>query len=73
MFQLDNYKNMYKELEKIEDEKVFDNWFKVDVSPFKQSLLNLVCEWGNMFKQHLVSEVNDRYIYTQIFIYTVNY
>ena len=69
MFQIDYYEDLYKELEKIEDQKVFDNWLKVDVRPFKQALLNTVCKWGNMFKQHLVAEVNNRYIYPSFYSY----
>jgi dynein heavy chain len=45
----------------MEDEKIFDAWFKVDVRPFKQALLNTVCKWGNLFKQHLVDHVINRY------------
>jgi dynein heavy chain len=45
----------------MENEKVFDTWFRVDVRPFKQALLNTVCKWGNLFKKHLVDEVINRY------------
>ncbi|PSN32950.1 Dynein beta chain [Blattella germanica] len=58
--QIDHYVDLYKYFEeKIEDEKVFDNWMKVDIRPFKQALLNTVCKWSNMFKQHLVDQVNN--------------
>ncbi|XP_069702004.1 dynein beta chain, ciliary-like [Periplaneta americana] len=55
--QIDHYSDLYKELEKMEKEKIFDSWFKVDVRPFKQALLNTVCKWSNLFKQHLVDHV----------------
>jgi dynein heavy chain len=45
----------------MENEKMFDGWFKVNVRPFKQALLNTVCKWGNLFKQHLVDHVVNRY------------
>jgi hypothetical protein len=45
----------------MENEKVFDTWFRMDVRPFKQALLNTVCKWGNLFKKHLVDEVINRY------------
>lgn len=45
----------------MENEKVFDTWFKVNVRPFKQALLNTVCKWGNLFKKHLVNHVINRY------------
>jgi hypothetical protein len=44
----------------MENEKIFDTWFKVDVRPFKQAVLNTVCKWGNLFKQHLVDHVTNR-------------
>jgi hypothetical protein len=45
----------------MENKKVFDSWFKVNVRPFKQALLNTVCKWGNLFKKHLVDNVINRY------------
>jgi ubiquitin C-terminal hydrolase len=45
----------------MENEKVFGTWFKVNVHPFKQALLNIVCKWGNLFKKHLVDHVINRY------------
>lgn len=59
-FQIDYYESLYAKLEKMENEKIFDTWFKVDVRPFKQALLNTVCKWGNLFKQHLMDHVTNR-------------
>jgi len=55
-----NNTNSTAKLENMENEKIFDTWFKVDVRPFKQALLNTVCKWGNLFKQHLVDHVTNR-------------
>lgn len=55
--QIDNYEALYLEIEKIEPFQVFAAWFQVDVRPFRQSLLNIVRKWGNMFKDHLVGRV----------------
>lgn len=59
--QIDEYEELYKELSQIEQQKIFDRWLLVDNQPFKQALLNTVCKWGNMFKQHLVDHVINRY------------
>lgn len=58
--QIDEYEELYKELSQIEQQKIFDRWLLVDNQPFKQALLNTVCKWGNMFKQHLVDHVINR-------------
>ncbi|XP_071446269.1 dynein beta chain, ciliary-like [Hetaerina americana] len=57
--QIDMFENLYLEVEKLSSSKVFHHWFQVDVGPFKQSLLNTVRKWGNMFKQHLVDHVTN--------------
>ncbi|XP_065078949.1 dynein beta chain, ciliary [Ochlerotatus camptorhynchus] len=55
--QIDHYESLYLEIEKIEPHQIFNAWFQVDVRPFRQSLLNIVRKWGNMFKDHLVTNV----------------
>ncbi|KAJ1529252.1 hypothetical protein ONE63_006052 [Megalurothrips usitatus] len=51
------YEGLYKELDEIPTEKVFQKWFRVNIKPFKQALLNTVCKWSSMIKQHLVDHV----------------
>lgn len=55
--QIDNYESLYIEIEGIQTHQIFSSWFQVDVRPFRQSLLNIVRKWGNMFKNHLVEQV----------------
>lgn len=55
--QIDNYESLFAEIETIAPFQVFNGWFQVDVRPFRQSLLNIVRKWGNMFKNHLVVRV----------------
>ncbi|KAG5897820.1 hypothetical protein JTB14_011820 [Gonioctena quinquepunctata] len=58
--QIDNFESLSTEVEKIREAEIFDNWFKVDIRPFKQALLNTIRKWGNMFKQHLVNIVTSK-------------
>lgn len=60
--QIDNYESLFAEIEKIAPFQVFNAWFQVDVRPFRQSLLNIVRKWGNMFKNHLVDRVTSSLI-----------
>lgn len=60
--QIDNYESLYAEIEKISSFHVFNAWFQVDVRPFRQSLLNIVRKWGNLFKNHLVDRVTSSLI-----------
>ncbi|KAK4326143.1 hypothetical protein Pmani_003308 [Petrolisthes manimaculis] len=55
--QIDKYESLYVELESIETMVVFDKWFRLDVRPFKHSLLENTKKWARMFKQHLISQV----------------
>lgn len=57
--QIDLYEDLYKTVELIETEKVIDEWLRIDVRPLRQAILNNVCKWGNLFKQHLVEHVVD--------------
>lgn len=55
--QIDLYEGLYLEIEEMEPSKVFCGWFRVDLRPFRQSVLNTVCKWSSMFKRHLVDRV----------------
>ncbi|KAJ8968781.1 hypothetical protein NQ317_016726 [Molorchus minor] len=55
--QIDNFENLLNEVNKMQEWKIFQCWFKVDIKPFKQTLINTIGKWGNMFKQHLVDTV----------------
>lgn len=57
--QIDLYENLYLEIEEMEPSKIFCGWFRVDLKPFRQSLLNTVCKWSSMFKKHLVERVTN--------------
>ncbi|XP_069187120.1 dynein beta chain, ciliary [Procambarus clarkii] len=57
--QIDRYEALYTELEGIETTVVFDKWFRLDVRPFKHSLLANTKKWARMYKQHLISQVTD--------------
>ncbi|XP_018562388.1 dynein beta chain, ciliary-like [Anoplophora glabripennis] len=58
--QIDYYENLYKKVEQIPPERILmDGWLRVDVKPLRQAILNIICKWGNMFKQHLYNRVID--------------
>ena len=40
------------------DDHILDgDWMRVNVRPLKQAILNTICKWGNLFKQHLYDRV----------------
>lgn len=55
--QIDFYEDLYKKLESFDTEKIIKYWLRIDVRPLRQAVLNTVCKWGNLFKQHLVERV----------------
>lgn len=58
--QIDIYENLYTEVEGLKTEQIFNAWFRVDVKPFKQALLNTIRKWSNMFKTYLVDIVTNK-------------
>ncbi|XP_062957128.1 dynein axonemal heavy chain 11 [Cynocephalus volans] len=52
--QIDIYEALYVQMSKFDDFRVFDSWFKVDMKPFKVSLLHIIKKWSWMFQEHLL-------------------
>ncbi|XP_048655651.1 dynein axonemal heavy chain 11 isoform X1 [Marmota marmota marmota] len=57
--QIDIYEALYVQMSKFDDFRVFNSWFKVDMRPFKVSLLNVIKKWSWMFQEHLLRFVID--------------
>uniref|UniRef100_A0A671UN02 Dynein axonemal heavy chain 11 n=1 Tax=Sparus aurata TaxID=8175 RepID=A0A671UN02_SPAAU len=57
--QIDYYEDLYAEISKVEDFRVFNGWFRVDIKFFKLSLLNALKKWSWLFKEHLLTHVTN--------------
>uniref|UniRef100_A0A8C9J5L0 Dynein axonemal heavy chain 9 n=1 Tax=Piliocolobus tephrosceles TaxID=591936 RepID=A0A8C9J5L0_9PRIM len=66
--QIDSYETLYEEVCRLEPIKVFDSWMKIDIRPFKASLLNIIKRWSLLFKQHLVDHVTHSLANLEAFI-----
>ncbi|XP_057356823.1 dynein axonemal heavy chain 9 isoform X5 [Manis pentadactyla] len=66
--QIDSYEKLYEDVCRLEPIRVFESWMKIDVRPFKASLLNVIKKWSLMFKQHLVDSVTDSLADLEVFI-----
>ncbi|KAH0513439.1 Dynein heavy chain 11, axonemal [Microtus ochrogaster] len=51
---IDIYESLYVQMSKFDDFRVFNSWFKVDMKPFKLSLLSVIKKWSWMFQEHLL-------------------
>ncbi|CAG9859865.1 unnamed protein product [Phyllotreta striolata] len=51
------YDELYKKVEATPEEKIINGWLKLDVRPLRQIVLNYVCKWGFLFKNHLYNKV----------------
>ncbi|XP_076826869.1 dynein axonemal heavy chain 11 [Brachyhypopomus gauderio] len=69
--QIDHYEELYARVSKLEDARVFDGWFRVDIRSFKISLLSTIKKWSWMFKEHLISYVTDSVTELEEFIVKV--
>ena len=57
--QIDKYEAIYDKVKDIENTKIFNCWFRADITPFKISLMNCVKKWSYLFKKHLLDYVKD--------------
>ena len=57
--QIDHYEAIHAEADKIERIKVFEMWFKADIRPLKQSLLNTIKRWSWAFQKHELDHIID--------------
>jgi dynein heavy chain len=55
--QIDFYEGLHDQLKNIENIKILQLWFRTDMRPFKQSLLNNIKRWSYAFKKHLTDHV----------------
>lgn len=60
ILQIDYYEELYAEISNVEDFRVFNGFFRVDIKFFKVSLLNTVKKWSWLFKEHLLTYVTNR-------------
>lgn len=58
--QIDSYEKLYEDVCRLEPIRVFESCVKIDVRPFKASLLNVIKKWSLMFKQRPIDYVTDR-------------
>lgn len=74
--EIDYFMGLYKKCDEFENEKIFLRWLRLDIRALKQTLLNTICKWTNLFKTHLVDHVNNEYVfvvtYTPIQLYMPN-
>ncbi|KAM8981229.1 dynein axonemal heavy chain 11 isoform 1-T1 [Sarcophilus harrisii] len=70
--QIDIYEALYVQMSKFEDFRIFESWFKVDMKPFKMSLLNMIKKWSWMFQEHLLRFVVDSLTDLEEFIKVTN-
>uniref|UniRef100_A0A7N8XYV6 Dynein axonemal heavy chain 11 n=1 Tax=Mastacembelus armatus TaxID=205130 RepID=A0A7N8XYV6_9TELE len=68
--QIDYYEDLYDEVSKLEDFRVFNRWFRVDIKIFKVSLLNTIKKWSWLFKEHLLRYVTNSLDGLQKFVQT---
>ncbi|KAL2088081.1 hypothetical protein ACEWY4_016909 [Coilia grayii] len=57
--QISVFESLYQKVSNLEDKRIFCGWCQLDMKPFKISLMNVIKKWSWMFKEHLVSHVND--------------
>ncbi|KAK9886615.1 hypothetical protein WA026_017537 [Henosepilachna vigintioctopunctata] len=55
---IDYYDQLYEQVKSLPQEHLVDGgWFRIVVRPLRQAIMNTICKWGNLFKQHLYNHV----------------
>nr|XP_056713421.1 dynein axonemal heavy chain 11 [Euleptes europaea] len=70
--QIDIYENLYIQVSKLEDFRIFEGWLKMDMKPFLICLLNIIKKWSWMFKEYLLRFVIDSLTDLEEFIKMTN-
>uniref|UniRef100_A0A8C5QH48 AAA+ ATPase domain-containing protein n=1 Tax=Leptobrachium leishanense TaxID=445787 RepID=A0A8C5QH48_9ANUR len=55
--QINCYEELFNDVGEFENEKTFNGWLRVNLKPFKLSLMNVVKKWSWMFQNHLLNHV----------------
>ncbi len=55
--QIDYYESIHDQLKNLETTRVFQQWFRLDIRPFRIALLNCIKRWSYAFKKHLTDHV----------------
>ncbi|XP_076749810.1 dynein beta chain, ciliary-like [Xylocopa sonorina] len=58
--EIDYFMDLYDKCNNMKNEEIFCRWLRLDVKPFKQSLLNIICKWANVLKEYLVHEITTK-------------
>ncbi|XP_041937573.1 dynein heavy chain 11, axonemal [Alosa sapidissima] len=66
--QISVFESLYQKVCNLEDKRIFCGWCQLDMKPFKVSLMNVIKKWSWMFKEHLMSHVNDSVRNLAVFI-----
>lgn len=67
-FQIDYYYSLYDEVTKIEVTEVFDRWLILNLSGFRNNLVDQVNEWVQVLKDDLKTLAEERLSSLEIFI-----
>ena len=57
--QIDYFENLHEEMKQMNGIKIMNSWFRVDISPFKMTILTNIKKWSYLFKKNLLDHVID--------------
>ncbi|XP_076625371.1 dynein beta chain, ciliary [Colletes latitarsis] len=55
--EIDYFMDLYEKCDQIPNEHVIRRWLRLDLKPFKQTLMNIICKWANVLKEYLVKRI----------------
>ncbi|XP_076651759.1 dynein axonemal heavy chain 17-like [Halictus rubicundus] len=66
--EIDYFMDLYQKCDQLSNEYIACQWLRLDIKPFKQSLLNTICKWANVLKDYLVNRITTQYVLTIIIV-----
>jgi dynein heavy chain len=66
--QIEHYEQLHEEVKLLPNTHIFNCWFRVDITPFKLTLLTNIKKWSYIFKKHLLDHVVDSLVQLHQFI-----
>lgn len=65
---IDYYNELHDEVEKLAVHHVFKSWLRINIKALKYSILNSICKWSYVFKEHLRDKVTNDLLELEFFI-----
>lgn len=69
--ELDRFIEIYNEIDAFNEVVIFEKWLRINTKPVKYGILNAICEWSNILKNHLIDHIKQRLVLKKFICCTI--